>query len=162
MPIKRVIVAAGYGTRFLPVTRVVPKELLPVVDRPAIDLVVEELVDAGITDILLITSRRKRAIEDWFDHDMELEGVFRAEGAFAKLRRAQPPRVRVTTVRQQEMRGTGHALLLARDFAGDDPVVVCFPDDLFGSPNLTAQLVARHQVTGGCVLAAKACARPSA
>ncbi len=155
MSVKGVIVAAGYGTRFLPVTRVVAKELLPVVDRPALDLVVEELVSAGVTEVLLISSRRKRAVEDWFDHDMELEAVFRREGADAKLAKAQPPPVNVTVVRQQEMRGTGHALLLAREFAGDDPVVVCFPDDLFGAPNLTSQLIARHEETGGSVLAAK-------
>jgi len=155
MRIKGVIVAAGYGTRFLPVTRVVPKELLPVVDRPAIDLVVEEMVDAGIRDILLISSRRKRAVEDWFDRDAELEALFAAEGADAKLAKAQPPDVRVTVVRQTEMRGTGHALLLARDFAGDEPVVVAFPDDLFGQPNVSAQLTARHQRTGQSVLAAR-------
>ncbi len=155
VPIKGVIVAAGYGTRFLPVTRVVPKELLPVVDRPAIDLVVQEFVDAGITDVLLISSRRKRAIEDWFDKDPELEAVFTAEGATAKLAKAQPPAVNVTVVRQTEMRGTGHALLLARDFAGDDPVVVAFPDDLFGAPNLSAQLIVRHEASGQSVLAAK-------
>jgi len=153
--VKGVIVAAGYGTRFLPVTRVVPKELLPVVDRPAIDLVVQEFVDAGITEILLISSRRKRAIEDWFDKDPELEAVFTAEGATAKLAKAQPPEVNLTVVRQTEMRGTGHALLLARDFAGQDPVVVAFPDDLFGEPNLGAQLIARHEATGQSVLAAK-------
>ncbi len=155
MPVRGVIVAAGYGTRFLPVTRVVAKELLPVVDRPAIDLVVEEMVEAGITDILLISSRRKRAVEDWFDHDPELEAVFTAEGAHAKLAKVQPPGVRLTVVRQQEMRGTGHALLLARDFAGSDPVVVAFPDDLFGQPNVTAQLVERHRATRQSVLAAR-------
>jgi len=155
MTVRGVIVAAGYGTRFLPVTRVVPKELLPVVDRPAIDLVVDEFVEAGIREILLISSRRKRAIEDWFDHDIELESVFRREGATQKLDRAQPPDVSVTVVRQQQMRGTGHALLLARAFAGDDPVVVSFPDDLFGAPNVTRQLIDRHRHTGGSVLAAR-------
>jgi len=155
MAVKGVIVAAGYGTRFLPVTRVVPKELLPVIDRPAIDLVVQEFVEAGIRDILLISSRRKGAIEDWFDHDPELEAVFTREGATAKLAKAQPPDVSLTVVRQKEMRGTGHALLCARDFAGDDPIVVSFPDDLFGAPNVSAQLIARHEATGGAVLAAR-------
>ena len=155
MGVKGVIVAAGYGTRFLPVTRVVAKELLPVVDRPAIDLVVQEMVDAGIEEILLISSRRKRAVEDWFDRDPELDAVFAAEGATAKLAKAQPPNVEVTVVRQTEMRGTGHAILLARTFAGNDPVVVAFPDDLFGAPNVTAQLIARHERTGQCVLAAR-------
>lgn len=152
--VKGVVLAAGYGTRFLPVTRVVPKELLPLVDRPAIDVVVQELVDAGVTDLLVITSRRKRAVEDWFDHDVELEAVFRREGAHAKLKRAQPPEVRVQFLRQRAMRGTGHAILEARDFAGDDPVVVVFPDDLFGAPNATAQLLETHRATGRSVLAA--------
>ncbi|HHO49287.1 MAG TPA: hypothetical protein ENK18_00050, partial [Deltaproteobacteria bacterium] len=71
--VKGVILAAGYGTRFLPITRVVPKELLPIVDRPAMDLVVQEMIEAGVEELLVITSRRKRAIEDWFDTDVELE-----------------------------------------------------------------------------------------
>jgi UTP--glucose-1-phosphate uridylyltransferase len=150
--VKGVILVAGYGSRFLPVTKVVPKELLPIVDRPALDFVVQEFVDAGITEVLLISSRRKRAVEDWFDHDAELEGVFEREGARAKLDRAQPPDVNVTVVRQRAMRGTGQALLLARNFAGDDPIVVAFPDDLFGQPNCTAQLIARHEATGCSVL----------
>jgi UTP--glucose-1-phosphate uridylyltransferase len=152
--IKGVIVAAGYGTRFLPVTRVVPKELLPVVDRPAIDFVVQEMVEAGIKEILLISSRRKRSVEDWFDHDPELEAVFRAEGAERKLALVAPPRVQFTVVRQQAMRGTGHALWLAKDFAGSDPVVVAFPDDLFGG-NVSQQLIARHRQGGGSVLSAR-------
>lgn len=154
MPVKGVILAAGYGSRFLPVTRCVPKEMLPLVDRPAIDYVVQEMVGAGIEEILVITSRRKRAIEDWFDRDPELEAVFGAEGAHDKLALSRPPPVKVTFVRQQEMKGTGHALLLAENFAGDDPVVLAFPDDLFGEPNCTAELVATHERTGCSVLSA--------
>lgn len=152
---KGVIVAAGYGTRFLPVTKVVPKELLPVLARPAIDLVVQELVDAGVDDLLIIVSRRKGAIEDWFDRDPELEAVFASEGATAKLATITPlPGLKVTTIRQQTMGGTGHALLLAQDFAGDQPVVVAYPDDLFGPPNPTSALIAHHKRTGRSVLAA--------
>ena len=81
MPIKGVIVAAGYGTRFLPITKCIPKEMLPLVDRPAIDFVVEEFREAGIEELLLISSRRKKSLEDWFDREVEMEGVFRAEGA---------------------------------------------------------------------------------
>lgn len=153
MTVKGVIVAAGYGTRFLPVTRCVPKELLPLVDRPALDFVVQELIGAGIEDVLVITSRRKRALEDWFDRDPELEAVFEREQAYAKLALARPPAIRATFVRQQKMGGTGDALLLARDFAGDDPVVVVYPDDLFAS-NASAELVATWQRTGCSVLAA--------
>ncbi|MCB9670234.1 MAG: UTP--glucose-1-phosphate uridylyltransferase [Alphaproteobacteria bacterium] len=149
---KGVIVAAGYGSRFLPVTRVVPKELLPIVDRPALDWIVQEMVDAGVRDILVISSRRKRAIEDWFDRDPELEAALAHKPAM--LERIAPPDVRVQVVRQQEMRGTGHALLLARTFAGEDPVVVAFPDDLFTGGNCTAELVALHERTGCSVLAA--------
>ena len=87
--VKGVIVAAGYGSRLLPITRVVPKELLPLVDRPAIDFIIDEFAAAGISDVLLITSRRKRALEDWFDRDPELEAVFEADGATAKLERAE-------------------------------------------------------------------------
>ena len=149
------ILAAGYGTRFLPVTRVVPKELLPILSRPALALVVDELKAAGVTDLLVIGSRRKRGIEDWFDVDPELQAVFSSEGREDKLALTQPPAgLRVTTVRQTRMGGTGHALLLAREFAGRDPVLVAYPDDLFGPPNPCAALIAHHQRTGRSVLAA--------
>lgn len=154
MSVKAVIVAAGYGTRFLPLARVVPKELLPIGTRPALDLVVSELVDAGIDEIVVITSRRKRGIEDWFDRDPELEAVFAREGATDKLAKIRPPDVKVSFVRQPEMRGTGHALLLARPFIGDAPFVVAYPDDLFGSPNCSAELVETWRRTGGSVLSA--------
>lgn len=144
--VKGVIVAAGYGTRFLPVTRVVPKELLPIVNRPALAWIVDEMAEAGIEEILVITSRRKRAIEDWFDTDVELE--------HRKGRDALGiPNVKATFVRQAEMKGTGHAMLLAESFAAGDPVVVAFPDDLFGKPNCSAQLIAAWERTGCSVLA---------
>lgn len=154
MAVKGVIVAAGYGTRFLPVTRVVPKELLPIVDRPAIALVIDEMIEAGVQDLLVITSRRKRAIEDWFDTDPELKARFEAEHAEAKLQRIAPPQVRTSFIRQSEMGGTGHALLLAREFAGSDPTLVAFPDDLFAAPNACSQLLAVHEATGKAVLGA--------
>ncbi len=154
MQAKGVIVAAGYGTRFLPITRAIPKEMLPLVDRPCIDLVVEELTEAGITDILVITSRRKKALDDWFDHDPELEGVLRRAGRDEALHKVQPTSANVHFVRQRQMGGTGDALRLASDFASDGPVVVAFPDDLFGAPNATAQLLQAHAATGGCVLGA--------
>ncbi|MEN0063159.1 MAG: UTP--glucose-1-phosphate uridylyltransferase [Myxococcota bacterium] len=144
--VKGVIVAAGYGTRFLPVTRVVPKELLPIVNRPALAYVVDEMAEAGIEEVLVITSRRKRAIEDWFDTDVELE--------HRKGREALGiPNVRATFVRQHEMKGTGHALLMAETFAAGAPFVVAFPDDLFGAPNCSAQLIATWERTGCSVLA---------
>ncbi len=140
---KAVLVAAGYGTRFLPITRVVPKEMLPIVDRPAIDLVVAELVEAGVDELLVISSRRKRSMEDWFDRDPELEQAL--SGDDRKLALIEPPELRVTFVRQPRMGGTGDALLLAREFAGDDPVIVAYPDDLFGTAdrpgNATRELI---------------------
>lgn len=151
MAVKGVIVAAGYGSRFLPITRCLPKEMLPIVDRPAIDWIVQEYVDAGIHDILVITSRRKKVLEDWFDRDPELEGVLAGKPAAALL---TPPRANVVFARQQEMRGTGHAMLLARSFAGSDPVVVAFPDDLFTGGNCSAELIAEHEATGCSVLSA--------
>lgn len=157
MPIKGVIVAAGYGTRFLPITKCVPKEMLPLVDRPAIDFIVEEFVAAGIEDVLVISSRRKKSLEDWFDRDVELEERFLAEGATEKMNRVRPPRIQAHFVRQQQMRGTGDALLLARSFAGDEPVVVAFPDDIFplvdGVAGCTEQLIAAHKKTGTSVIA---------
>lgn len=161
MVTKAVIVAAGYGTRLLPITRCVPKEMLPVGAGPAIDHVVRELVEAGITDLLVISSRRKRALEDWFDRDPELEAVFGRENASDKLARIRPPELRVSFVRQAEMKGTGHALLLARAFAGSDPFVVAYPDDLFGAPNVTRALIDAHRATGGSVLSAQRIADPA-
>jgi UTP--glucose-1-phosphate uridylyltransferase len=150
---KAVIVAAGYGTRFLPITRCVPKEMLPIVDRPAIALVIDELVEAGVDRLLVITSRRKRAMEDWFDRDPELEAAL--SGDARKLALIEPPDVRVEFVRQQTMGGTGDALLLAREFAGDDPVVVAYPDDLFGPGNPTRELVDAWRTTRTSVLLAQ-------
>ncbi len=154
MGVKGVIVAAGYGTRFLPVTRCVPKEMLPLVDRPSIDFVVQEFLDAGVQEILVLTSRRKKVLEDWFDRDAELDAVFEAQGARSKLEQSRPPEAQVAFVRQSEMHGAGHALLQVRAFVGDDPVVVSYPDDLFGQPNCTAQLLETWQRTGCSVLAA--------
>src|SRR5271157_3717408 len=121
---KGVIVAAGYGTRFLPVTKTVPKEMLPLVTRPSIDFIIEELVASGVTEILFITSRRKKTLEDYLDRERELEAAFEAAGDDEKLKAIAPPPVTCYFVRQPEMRGTGHALLLARSFVGSEPFVV--------------------------------------
>ena len=152
MAVKGVILAAGYGTRFLPVTRCVPKEMLPLVDRPSLDFIIQEFVDAGIEEILLISSHRKKSMEAWFDHDEELEAALQRVGKTAALEKAQPPKVRVQIVHQKRMRGTGDALMLVPEFAGDDPVIVAFPDDLFGEPNCSRQLIEVWQATGNCVL----------
>jgi UTP--glucose-1-phosphate uridylyltransferase len=151
---KGVIVTAGYGTRFLPVTKTIPKEMLPLVTRPSIDFIVEEFLASGITEILFITSRRKKSLEDYFDHERELEAVFEAAGDTKKLAAIAPTRATCYFVRQPQMLGTGHALLLARSFVGKEPFVVAYPDDLhFGSPPLALQLIQAWEKTGCTVLA---------
>jgi UTP--glucose-1-phosphate uridylyltransferase len=151
---KGVIVAAGYGTRFLPVTKTVPKEMLPLGTKPSIAWIVEEFLESGIREIVIISSRRKKSMEDYFDREAELEAVFGAEKAEAKLQSIKPYDADISFVRQQEMRGTGHALLCVKPFIGDSPFVVAYPDDLVveGRP-LTSQLIETHKETGCSVLA---------
>jgi UTP--glucose-1-phosphate uridylyltransferase len=138
---------------------VVPKELLPIVDRPALALVIEELRDAGVDELLLVGSARKPALEAWFRRDPALDAAF--AGRSAKERECiDPPAVTLHVVHQARMGGTGDALRLVRDFAGADPVLVAFPDDLFGAlppfpgPNPSAVLRDVHARTGASVLAA--------
>lgn len=150
---KGVIVAAGYGTRFLPVTKTVPKEMLPLLTKPSIAFIVEEFMASGIKDILILTSRRKKALEDYFDRDPELEEIFRREGAASKLEKIVPQEASISFVRQKEMRGTGHALLQAAPWLGGEPCVVAYPDDLhFGTPPLARQLIDVYERTGCSVL----------
>ncbi len=151
---KGIIVAAGYGTRFLPATKTVAKELLPVGRRPSIAWIVDEFVASGITDIIIISSRRKKALEDYFDREIELEDVFTREGAARKLDLIKPPEARISFVRQREMRGTGHALLQVKNLVGGEPCVVAYPDDLHkGAVPLAKQLADVYGRTGKCVLA---------
>jgi UTP--glucose-1-phosphate uridylyltransferase len=151
---KGVIIAAGYGTRFLPVTKTVPKELLPVGTKPSIAFIVEEFLASGIDEIIVVTSRRKKALEDYFDREIELEEAFRREGKADKLAMIAPCRAKVSFVRQAEMRGTGHALLQAKPFLGGEPCVVAYPDDLHvGAPPLSLQLVEAYEKTGKSILA---------
>ncbi len=151
---KGVIVAAGYGTRFLPVTKTIPKEMLPLITRPAIDFIVEEFVASGVTEILLITSRRKKALEDYFDREVELETAFSAARDEAKLARIAVPKAKFLFARQAAMGGTGDALLLAREFVGREPFVAAYPDDLhFGPVPLARQLIETGERTGCTVLA---------
>ncbi len=151
---KGIIVAAGYGTRFLPVTKTVPKELLPIGVTPSIAYIAQEFVDSGITDIIVISSRRKKALEDYFDREIELEELFLREGRKDKLEKIEPVRARVSFVRQAEMKGTGHALLQVGHLLGGEPCVVAYPDDIvFGSKPLARQLIDVYERTGKCVLA---------
>ena len=151
---KGIIVAAGYGTRFLPVTKTVPKELLPVGTRPSIAFIVDEFVASGIDDIVIISSRRKKSLEDYFDREIELEELFRREGKADKLAAIAPPEARIAFVRQREMRGTGHALLQVASLVGGEACVVAYPDDLHvGERPLAAQLVEVYEKTGKTVMA---------
>jgi UTP--glucose-1-phosphate uridylyltransferase len=151
---KGIIVAAGYGTRFLPVTKTIPKEMIPLVTVPSIQFIVDEFVGAGITDIVIISSRRKKVLEDYFDREIELESVFGQEGKAASLERIAPPKANIAFVRQQKMMGTGHALLQVKNWIGQDACVVAYPDDLhFGKEPLASQLVRKYNETGCSVLA---------
>ncbi len=152
---KGIIVAAGYGTRFLPVTKTVPKEMLPIVNIPSIAFIVDEFVRSGIEDIIIITSRRKKVLEDYFDREIELEYVFEKEHKTDRLDRIMPPaNVRFAYVRQQQMLGTGHALLQVKNLAGDVPCIVAYPDDLhLGEPPLSSQLMQAWRETGCSVMA---------
>ena len=151
---KGVILAAGYGTRFLPVTKTVPKELLPVGTKPAIAYIVDEFTASGIRDIIVITSRRKKALEDYFDREVELEELFAREGRTERLASIAPPDAHMAFVRQAEMRGTGHALLQVKELVGQESCIVAYPDDLhIGSRPLALQLIEVYERTGKCVMA---------
>jgi UTP--glucose-1-phosphate uridylyltransferase len=151
---KAVIPAAGLGTRFLPATKAVPKEMLPIVDVPTLQLVVEEALASGIEEIILVTGRGKSSIEDHFDVSFELERTLHDRGKKDLL--AQVERIsrltRLTSVRQKEPLGLGHAVLVAREAAGDEPVAVLLGDDLYdcdGRAPATRQLIDAYERTGG-------------
>jgi UTP--glucose-1-phosphate uridylyltransferase len=148
---KAVIPAAGLGTRFLPATKAVPKELLPIVDVPTIQLVVEEAVAAGIEEIVVVNGRGKSAIEDHFDHAYELEDTLRRRGK-AELADAMARiagMVRIVSIRQKQPLGLGHAVLVARDAIGDEPFAVLLGDDLYDAdPPAIGQLVQVSEKTG--------------
>ncbi|MFT4134961.1 UTP--glucose-1-phosphate uridylyltransferase GalU [Microbacterium sp.] len=155
-PIKAVIPAAGLGTRFLPATKALPKEMLPVVDKPAIQYVVEEATDAGIDDILIIIGRNKNALSNHFDSVPELESNLKIKGDLARLHRVQESSglADIHFVRQGEPRGLGHAVLRARSHVGDAPFAVLLGDDLIDArdPLLTTMLN-QHERTGFAVIA---------
>ena len=152
---KAVIPAAGLGTRFLPATKATPKEMLPVVDRPGIQYVVEEAVRAGITDILVISGRSKRSLEDHFDRSVELEHFLGERGKDAQLKemRAIAEMADVHFVRQGEPKGLGHAVALARHHVGDEPFAVLLPDDVFSPSTVLADLVTGTEASGRSTIA---------
>ncbi|ALC88729.1 UTP--glucose-1-phosphate uridylyltransferase [Bacillus sp. FJAT-18017] len=129
---KAIIPAAGLGTRFLPATKAMPKEMLPIVDKPTIQYIVEEAIDSGIEDIIIVTGKGKRSIEDHFDHAFELEQNLLEKEKFDLLEKVQASTnmVDIHYIRQKEPRGLGHAVWCARNFIGDEPFAVLLGDDI--------------------------------
>jgi UTP--glucose-1-phosphate uridylyltransferase len=155
---KAVIPAAGLGTRFLPASKAIPKEMVPVVDKPAIQYVVEECVAAGITDVLIVTARNKGAIEDHFDRAPELEANLEAKGKDDLLKevRALSDLADVHFVRQREPLGLGHAVSVARQHVGDEPFAVLLGDDLMvDDATLLRSMISASTSTGRSVIALK-------
>lgn len=153
---KAVIPAAGLGTRFLPATKAMPKEMLPVVDMPAIQYVVEEAVKAGLTDLLMITGRNKRSLEDHFDRTPALERALEEKGDRTRLEaiRHSSELGPIHYVRQGEAKGLGHAVLCARQHVGDEPFAVLLGDDLIDEHDeLLTTMIEVQAKTGGSVIA---------
>ncbi|MGL4676143.1 MAG: sugar phosphate nucleotidyltransferase [Brevinema sp.] len=155
---KAFIFAAGYGTRNLPASKTLPKEIFPIFDRTAIDFILDECEEAGITDLIVLTSRRKKILEDYFDRDPELESLLDNAGKteeLVKIKRAT--RFNVTFIRQQEMKGTGHALLTAKPLLKDDVFTAFFPDDIILNPHKggAKQVIEAYDQTNHCVLGAR-------
>ena len=153
---KAVIPVAGMGTRFLPATKAVPKELLPVVDRPALEYIVEEAARAGLPEVLMVTGRNKAAIEDFFDRTPELETALEKKGDADRLAavHASTEMAHVHFVRQGEAKGLGHAVLQASAFVGDEPFAVLLGDDLIDArDHLLEHMLAVQAEHGGSVVA---------
>ncbi|MFD5228665.1 UTP--glucose-1-phosphate uridylyltransferase GalU [Streptomyces qaidamensis] len=152
---KAVLPAAGLGTRFLPATKATPKEMLPVVDKPAIQYVVEEAAAAGLDDVLMVTGRHKRAIEDHFDHAFELEQALAAKGDTVRLDAVRDPArlASIHHIRQGDPLGLGHAVLCARRHVGDQPFAVLLGDDLIDPREtlLSRMLDVRDRLLGSVV-----------
>ncbi|GAS81476.1 UTP--glucose-1-phosphate uridylyltransferase GalU [Paenibacillus amylolyticus] len=152
---KAVIPAAGLGTRFLPATKAQPKEMLPIVDKPAIQYIVEEAVQSGIENILIVTGRNKKSIEDHFDKSVELEHSLYAEGKQSLLEEVQAisEMANIHFIRQKEPLGLGHAIGCARQFVGDDAFAVLLGDDIMVSdPPALAQMVHLYEKTGNQII----------
>ena len=156
---KAVFPVAGMGTRFLPATKAVPKEMLPVVDKPVIQYAVEEAREAGIEQFVFITGRGKHVIADHFDHAYELEALLSAREKTAELNsllESLPQTGSVGFIRQQQPLGLGHAVWCARHFVGDEPFAVLLPDDLMvGQPGALSQMMQAYRECGGVIVAAE-------
>jgi UTP--glucose-1-phosphate uridylyltransferase len=151
---KAIIPAAGLGTRFLPATKAMPKEMLPIIDKPTIQYIVEEAVESGIEDIIIVTGKGKRAIEDHFDHAFELESNLVEKGKLKLLEEVRrSSKVDIHYIRQKEPKGLGHAVWCARKFIGDEPFAVLLGDDIVQAevPCLK-QLMNQYEYTGSSVI----------
>ncbi len=150
---KAIILAAGYGTRFLPATKAVPKEMLPILDRPVIQYIVEEALAAGLDQIIIVTAMTKRAIEDHFDRNPDLEAALEKKPDYLKeVQRISG--VEIAFVRQKEMKGQSHAILGTRRFMGDEPFALFYPDDvIFSDKPAIGQLLDVQERHGGSVVA---------
>lgn len=155
---KAIIPAAGLGTRFLPATKAMPKEMLPILDKPTIQYIVEEAVESGIEDIIIVTGKGKRAIEDHFDSAFELEQTLIAKEKFDLLKKVQEPSrlVDIHYIRQKEPKGLGHAVWCARNFIGNEPFAVLLGDDIVQAetPSLK-QLINEYNRTHSSVIGVK-------
>lgn len=152
---KAIIPAAGLGTRFLPATKAMPKEMLPIVDKPTIQYIVEEAIESGIEDIIIVTGKGKRAIEDHFDNSMELEHVLTAKSKFELLQevRKSSDMVDIHYIRQKEPRGLGHAIWCARKFIGDEPFAVLLGDDIISAEKpCLRQMIEKYEQYGSSVI----------
>ena len=156
---KAVILAAGFGTRFLPVTKSIPKEMFPIVDVPAMQYLVQEAVEAGATEILIVISRNKKMITDHFDRSYELETLLKQNNKTKQLQVINdilPEYVNIYYHVQKEMRGPGAAVKLAQSFTGDEPFILFFGDDLIytgNEDNCSTQLLKAYEKTGKTVIA---------
>lgn len=163
-PIKKIVFpVAGLGTRFLPATKAIPKEMLPVLDKPLIQYAVEEALEAGIDQIMLVTGRNKQVMEDHFDHAFELEKILDEKGkseALAISKSMLLPEGSIQYVRQMQPKGLGHAIWCARHFVNGSPFAVALPDDLIlGKPGTLKQMVEAYEKVGGNMVATMDVAR---
>jgi UTP--glucose-1-phosphate uridylyltransferase len=151
---KAIIPAAGLGTRFLPATKAMPKEMLPIVDKPTIQYIVEEAIASGIEDIIIVTGKGKRAIEDHFDNAFELEQNLIEKGKFDLLEKVkEPSKVDIHYIRQKEPKGLGHAVWCARSFIGDEPFAVLLGDDIVQAETpCLRQLIDQYEQTLSSVI----------
>ncbi|WP_093048867.1 UTP--glucose-1-phosphate uridylyltransferase GalU [Salipaludibacillus aurantiacus] len=153
---KAVIPAAGFGTRFLPATKSQPKEMLPLINKPAIQYIVEEAIASGIEHILIITGRNKRSIEDHFDHSVELENILKDRGKWAQYKEVLEiaEMADIHFIRQKEQLGLGHAIHCARGFAGDEPFAVLLGDDVIHNPVKPAlkQMIEQYEQYGKSIV----------